>query len=151
MQRWPSREKYAVAGGSIIEVDTYIHQVPLIMVKNEVVTFAVGLEMVTEQVAKLNTSEAARIFRVSKEDLKRPSGPINLLLGSNNAHIFPFAIRWGDNLRVMKSLFGTCMLLNGSSPLGQRCPEKKTQMAPAHLQGVGTSQKEPGEWSIQDL
>ena len=72
--------------------------------------------MVAQQVIKLDTTAAARIFGVPKENLERPSGPVELLLGSNNACIFLVAIRWEENLRIRGSPFGTRMFLDGSHP-----------------------------------
>ena len=77
--------------------------------------------MITGPLDGIDIRAAIRLFPgVKPKDIKRPVGKVHLLIGIHQASIFPQVedknkhIR--GNLRMLKSIFGTGKLLDGSHP-----------------------------------
>ena len=70
-------QKYGVAGGKVIKKDTFVYRVPLITAKEtKVIIYATSFDVVTQQIGKLDMSEATGLFNMHKEGVDRPSGEI---------------------------------------------------------------------------
>ena len=79
---------------------------------------AYELEDITAPMVAEDVSAAEKLFpMVSKGALKRPSGPVDLLVGMHMAGIFPYLANREQhlkgNLRLMTSIFGSGWLLDG--------------------------------------
>merc|ERR1719397_1205985 len=77
------------------------------------------MDNITAPMEAEDVSVAEGLFpMVSKGALKRPSGPVDLLMGLKMAGIFPYLANREEhvinNLRLMTSIFGTGFLLDGN-------------------------------------
>jgi hypothetical protein len=78
-------------------------------------TLAYALDMITSNIEKTDIKSVSGLFPgISSQDLERPAGPVDLLLGLNysSLHPVPHPDYTGD-LRLLNSHFGTGLLLDG--------------------------------------
>ena len=69
---------------------------------------AVGLETITDEGGLCDLYSLSKMFpEVAPELLKRPTGPVDLLIGMDHRGIHPVEYVTRENLRVTRSMFGT--------------------------------------------
>merc|ERR1712082_212673 len=130
---------FPALGGSTRDWDTTMYSVPLEKADGtEVRLLAVALDHITEPLAKVNVAEAARTFNQRVNKIKRPTGEVDLLIGIQAASIFPTVLAVRNNLWLMKSQFGTGLLLDGAlpsaTPLGGAATREALSITKATLQ-----------------
>ena len=99
--------------------ESTVYWVPLVDrqgVEHNVMAYA--MDNITAPMEADDVTGAEELFpMVSKALLKRPSGPVDLLVGIHMAGIFPYLANREEhlkgNLRLMTSIFGTGFLLDG--------------------------------------
>ena len=80
---------------------------------------AYEMDTITSDIEAMDTSKLAAIFsylEVKPEDLIRPSGPVDLLVGVNHASIHPYddtVPRCDGELKLLRSIFGTGWVIEG--------------------------------------
>ena len=105
------------AGGSTKEWDTALYSIPLM--KNdgtEVRLLATAVDQITNELARVDVTAAATMFGCRASELLRPSGQVDLLIGIQSAAIFPTVRATRGNLRLLRSQFGSGLLLDGAHP-----------------------------------
>ena len=79
-----------------------------------------GLDRITTNPGKIDISEAYQLFpHITARALDRPSGEVGMLIGQNHVALLPTGGEGVDcrgNLRVMKTKFGSGVVLGGSHP-----------------------------------
>ena len=100
----------AKVGGQIEKMSSFMYTLPLIDKGNRVVTINVyGIEKIS-RVHQGDITSLMQIFKgVPINDIQRPRGEINVLVGFNYASIHPHKIRAGGNLILMENRFGKCI------------------------------------------
>ena len=100
--------------------ESMVYWVPLLDRKGVIHNvMAYEMDNITAPMEAEDVSVAEGLFpMVSKGALKRPSGPVDLLMGLKMAGIFPYLANREEhvinNLRLMTSIFGTGFLLDGN-------------------------------------
>ena len=88
---------------------TTLYNVP--MVDNDGVVHTVkayGMEEITDTVEYIEVKGVSHLFpEVRYQDIKRPIGIVDMLIGLNYAYLHPTNLRSDGNLRLMSSKFGT--------------------------------------------
>ena len=77
---------------------------------------------ITAEVKKTNLDDIGDIFQgLSKNDVRRPSGKVQILIGTDNCSLLPDKVKQVGNLQLMENQFGYC--LRGSYPSLGCCEE----------------------------
>ena len=88
------------------------------MVDNDGVVHTVkayGMEEITDTVEYVEVKGVSHLFpEVRYQDIKRPIGMVDMLIGLNYAYLHPTNLRADGNLRLMSSKFGTGFCIDGS-------------------------------------
>ena len=95
-------------GGTEEELDTKIYKVPVSTHdgKRIQVVQAVGIPHISDDMTHVNLNRISDTFAIPIDQLKRKSGPIDLLIGINHPHFHVGEIRVKDGLAVRKSPLG---------------------------------------------
>ena len=94
--------------------------------RHEVLAYEV--DQITRDIPRIDVSHAIELFpevNMKLEDVTRPCGPIDLLIGIQQASLHPTGGTGGNvvgNLRLLDSKFGTGKILDGSHPSIQMIP-----------------------------
>ena len=76
--------------------------------------FAFEVDQITAPLERVDIRPALESFHgVKEEEIIRPSGPVNILIGIQNAAMHPTTTAVAGNLRLLKTEFGTGMLVDG--------------------------------------
>lgn len=77
---------------------------------------AIGNDEISAKIAKIETSNVVRVFTgITVEDIKRPEGHIDILIGTDYCELLPEVVQTRDKLQLLKNPFGYC--IRGSHPL----------------------------------
>ena len=77
---------------------------------------AIGMDEITSEISAVDVSRVASLFRgVTENDIKRPTGRIELLIASDCCTLLPNKVQQSGNLQLMSNQFGYC--LRGTHPL----------------------------------
>jgi hypothetical protein len=77
---------------------------------------AYGMEEATADISDVDISKVARLFKgIDEKDVKRPTGQVDILIGTNCCILMPNKLDEVDNIQLMRNQFGYC--LRGSHPL----------------------------------
>ena len=123
LQGKPCRLSVTKAGNQTDVTQSMEYQIPLRLKEKEVLWITCyEIEDITAEVKKADFRRVGEIFRgVTEEDVRRPIGKVNLLIGTDNCSILPDKVRESGNLQLMKNQFGYC--LRGSHPKLGACDE----------------------------
>ena len=101
-------------GNSRTEYDTKMFLIPLISRSGEVVNIhAFGIKSITTDLEPAKMSKIAQMFGLKNNDLRRPSGTVDILIGMDHAELLPLQIKSADRLVLYRSRFGTGYLVGG--------------------------------------
>ena len=90
---------------------------------------AVGLETITEGSRKVDMAPIKKAFpQLKMEDVERPEGEVDVLLGMELRGMHPVAVETQGNLRLVESQFGTGWIMTGATP-GEHQGESVCAMA----------------------
>ncbi|KAJ8033541.1 hypothetical protein HOLleu_23814 [Holothuria leucospilota] len=112
----PVRIQMTKVGGTTETVDSLKYRVPLIDKEGNTVNIeAYGIECLTAKVANKDLTHLAKLFRgVSAEEVSRPSGEVDLLVGFEYAGYHPVKAQACGHLVLLENQFGRC--IGGSHP-----------------------------------
>ncbi|KAJ8032137.1 hypothetical protein HOLleu_25575 [Holothuria leucospilota] len=112
----PVKIQMTKVGGTTETVDSLKYRVPLIDKEGNTVNIeAYGIECVTAKVANKDLAHLAKLFRgVSAEEVSRPSGEVDLLVGFEYAGYHPVKAQACGHLALLENQFGRC--IGGSHP-----------------------------------
>ena len=77
---------------------------------------ALAMNQITEDLMGVDVSKAAHMFRCSSNDINRPRGTDDLLIGIHSALLFHREHARRGNLILLKSQFGSGLMLQGAHP-----------------------------------
>ena len=93
---------------------TKMFLVPLINRSGQVVKInAFGIGSITTDMLPVDMRGAAKLFNVKMQELRRPAGPVDLLVGMNHANVLPVFVRASGRLVLFRSAFGTGHVVGG--------------------------------------
>ena len=91
------------------------------------------MESITSEIEKINIAEAAKLFsQAALDELRRPDGNVDVLVGINVASLHPTVVDLAGNLRLLKSRFGKGWVLDGTHPSIETKGRGATMSALAH-------------------
>ena len=103
-------------GGKVEKLASKKYLLPL--VDNEGITVnivAYGIEKITSDIPDVNIDGIIQLFEgVNKEDISRPTGPVDVLIGYSYAGLHPQPEQKSEHLLLLKNQFGKC--IGGSHP-----------------------------------
>jgi hypothetical protein len=119
----PARINLATAGRRADAKDTTAYWVPLVdLTGAQHGVLAYEMESITDSIREVDVRAAMELFPdiVDYEAIRRPSGPVDLLVGIQESGMFPYpahvARHKAGNLQLLASAFGTGFLLAGEHP-----------------------------------
>lgn len=74
---------------------------------------AFGMESITSDMVKVKVKDAAKEFGIPPEDVERPTGQVDLLVGLDSVDILPIQCKVVEKLALYESIFGTGKILGG--------------------------------------
>lgn len=104
-------------GGQNEEIETMKYKLPLLDKRGQAVEFEVyGISKITSDIEHVNVESIAHLFRnVSKDEIARPAGPVDVLIGYEYAAFHPEREQNNGHLVLLKNRFGRCV--GGTHPL----------------------------------
>ena len=113
----PVTQTIVTAGGARTVHTTKQYWVPLKKKDGTIVKIlCLGMDQITDEMDLVDVSAAAEMFGVSVQELYRPTGSVDILIGIHEAALFPTFKEERGNLRLMSSQFGSGLVLEGSHP-----------------------------------
>ena len=71
---------------------------------------AYGIEQVTLEIGQFNVANVTKLFGgITEKDIKRPTGSVDLLIGTDCCMLLPEKVAEVGNLQLMKNNFGYCL------------------------------------------
>ena len=104
-------------GGQNEEIETMKYKLPLLDKRGQAVEFEVyGINKITSDIEHVNVESIAHLFRnVSKDEIARPAGPVDVSIGYEYAAFHPEKEQNNGHLVLLKNRFGRCV--GGTHPL----------------------------------
>lgn len=94
---------------------------------------AFSVESITSEIENMNIRGAAQLFpQAALEELRRPNGPVDILVGINFASLHPTVVDIKGDLRLLRSRFGKGWVLDGRHPSVKTKSKGATMSALAH-------------------
>lgn len=126
-------------GGEKERLKSLAYELQLLDRRNRVVEFRVyGIEKISTEIKTINVQGVMHLFDgVRKNELKRPSGEIDVLIGYEYAGFHPVRQQASGHLLLLSSRFGKC--LGGSHPLLSEYTRKVIQHVQVHHVDVETT------------
>ena len=104
-------------GGQNEKIETMKYKLPLLDKQDHAVEFEVyGINKITSDIERVNVESIAHLFRnVTKDEIARPAGPVDVLIGYEYAAYHPEKEQNIGHLVLLKNRFGRCV--GGTHPL----------------------------------
>ena len=116
-------------GGEKQVVDSRLYEVPIFDAAGEIEYFkAYGIQQISSPIDFVQTHELAKKLHVKPEEVSRPDGEIEMLIGMDYAGFHPEKEQACEHLVLMKNKFGRCLSGTHSSTT------EKTQMIVQNVQ-----------------
>ncbi|KAL9955853.1 hypothetical protein ACROYT_G037242 [Oculina patagonica] len=111
-------------GGESENVDTFKYKLPLIDKQGKTVVFDVyGIDKITSPIPAVNIKGISKLFKdVSEEELTRPTGEVDALIGYEYADFHPSKEQSSGHLLLLRNQFGRCV--GGTHPVLKGINEK---------------------------
>ena len=111
-------------GGESETVDTFKYKLPLIDKQGKAIVFDVyGIDKITSPIPSIDTQGISKLFKdVHKEDLIRPTGEVDTLIGYEYADFHPLKEQSSGRLLLLRNQFGRC--IGGTHPVLKGTNEK---------------------------
>ena len=110
-------------------INTRIYEVPIVDSNGEVEMFqAYGIPQISSGIEAIQVDELAKELDVNTDDLARPTGEIEMLIGYEYAGFHPERIKSKEHLLLLQNKFGKC--LGGA----HRTVKEKTKMVVQSVQ-----------------
>ncbi|XP_071963454.1 uncharacterized protein [Antedon mediterranea] len=98
-------------GGETEQIETFSYTLPLKTKYNGYIKIEVfGMPRITNRLLPQDTEKLADIFKVEKHLIERPTGAVKLLIGADNASLFPNILRTEGELALCEGTFGVMIL-----------------------------------------
>ena len=99
------------------KINTMKYILPLVDAQGQTVHIdAYGIDKITSDIESVSTENLANLFKgVSKDDIARPAGPVDVLIGYEYAAYHPQRTQNVGHLLLLKNRFGLC--IGGTHPL----------------------------------
>ena len=111
----PCQFELTGVGKKTTTYSTRLYAVSLVDVRGEIRKVqAFGIDEIMTDAEEIRESEAAKLFGVEPDKLKRPAGRVNLLVGVSEVDLLPVRVKVADKLAVFASQFGSGLVLGGS-------------------------------------
>ena len=124
-------------GGDSKHQTTFLHEV--VLRDHDGKEHTIQAFQIDDVCGRLQSSDVSAIVDLfpglKVEEVQRPDGPIELLIGMPHANIHPTRIEAVDNLVLYESIFGTKRILGGCHPSLVAMDQLN-----AHVQGVARGQ-----------
>jgi hypothetical protein len=88
-----------------------VYKLPLIDESGEIVNFRVyGIDRISSPAEGINLNGVMHLFQnINKEEIQRPNGEIDVLIGYQNAGYHPEREKSSGHLLLLKNRFGRCL------------------------------------------
>ena len=98
-------------GGTSERFISQKYLLPLIDSQGQIVEFEVyGIEKTTTDIESVNVDKVVHLFKdVTLDDIKRPSGTVDVLIGYGYAGYHPQPEQKSDHLLLLRNRFGRCL------------------------------------------
>ena len=98
-------------GGTSERIVSCKYLLPLIDLKGHVVEFEVyGIDKITTDIESVNIDKVLHLFNnVTPDEIKRPTGSVDVLIGYGYAGFHPEPEQKSDHLLLMRNRFGRCL------------------------------------------
>ena len=98
-------------GNQVQEFKSRRYNVPLHDINGKLWTVhAYGIEEITSELDKFNVSSVASLFRnIQPEDIERPYGKVDMLIGIDCCAIMQIVVETVGNLQLLRNQFGYCI------------------------------------------
>ena len=128
-------------GGIVTVMQTILYEVDLIDRNDEIHKIKMyEIEDICGKVEAANTDSLTQFFpSISEEDISRPVGAVDVLIGMENADIHPHQIEWNQGLVLYQSKFGTGKIIGGMNKgisSGDHINAKVRQCAQAKISNI---------------
>ncbi|XP_078370325.1 uncharacterized protein LOC144654092 [Oculina patagonica] len=91
------------------------YQLPLIDVQGKRILFEVyGIEKITSNIQSVNVDNISHLFSVPSDDIQRPTGTVDVLIGYEYAGFHPDKEQSAEHLLLLRNRFGRC--IGGTHP-----------------------------------
>ena len=112
----PAKLSVTVAGGQKSTIDSLEYSLTLRDTDRKLHTIKVyGIEKITNEIGKLELKDVVKQFEgITPDDIDRPEGELNLLIGYDYAGWHPVVEKSNGHLVLLGNIFGKC--------IGGRCP-----------------------------
>merc|ERR1711873_275203 len=113
------KQKLVRLGGDVMDWETTAYKVPILSTDGEVVVLtAMGREEISSDIKPTEVEAALKVFPQIKDinSIKRPSGPVDLLIGLNFMEVQLEEVERKQGLSLWKSKLGPGYLLGGTHP-----------------------------------
>ena len=98
-------------GGKIEVMPSMRYQLQLIDQEGKAVQIeAYGIDKITSDIQNVNIDQVLHLFNdVKRDEILRPAGPVDILIGYEYAGLHPEVEQKNDHLLLLKSRFGRCL------------------------------------------
>ena len=98
-------------GGTCERMVSQKYLLPLIDLEGQLVHFEVyGIDKITTDIESVNIDDVVNLFKdVAPNEIKRPSGTVDVLIGYAHAGYHPEPEQKADHLELLKNRFGRCL------------------------------------------
>ena len=104
----------AGVGEKVNTLTTKLYFIPLVNIQGVVCgVHAFGIEKITSDALPVSLGNVAQDFGLADEEIARPTGSVDLLLGMDQANLMPKKDSVIDNLALYSSCFGTGWIVGG--------------------------------------
>ena len=97
--------------GDVVRLSSYIYKLPLVDKHGNIVHITVcGIEKISSDVEGVDVRKVVQRFKGLKdEEVRRPKGEIDVLIGYNYASLHPVKMQSVENLLLLGNRFGKCL------------------------------------------
>ncbi|XP_045115478.1 uncharacterized protein LOC123507035 [Portunus trituberculatus] len=97
-------------GNQTERIDSWVYTVPLVDSEGTQCTVeAVGFEKITSDIGEVNLTDIAFKLGVDPQEIDRPKGEVDILIGTDYCTLLPTVAKTVGNLQLMKGRFGFCV------------------------------------------
>ena len=103
-------------GGTITYMNTILYEIELIDTNgnsHEIQLYEI--DDICGKITSMSTASLTQFFpSITAEDIARPDGAVDILIGMEYAEMHPFQIEWSQGLVLYQSNFGTGRVVGGN-------------------------------------
>ena len=97
-------------GGTKEDINSFKYEVPLIDQNgNEITLQAYGIQRISTPLEKVELKDIASWFSINENEIERPFGDVDMLIGFEYAGYHPVREQSVNHLLLLKNIFGKCI------------------------------------------